>query len=86
MRARMHAAIVATFGAQGTVMTRNVGRIDQLLRIIVGLALLTLAFVGPKTPLGYFGLVPLLTGLTGFCPLYTLLGISTCPRHEEITG
>ena len=67
-------------------MTRNVGRIDQLLRIIVGLALLTLAFVGPKTPLGYFGLVPLLTGLTGFCPLYALLGISTCPRHEEIAG
>jgi len=67
-------------------MTRNIGRTDQLLRVIIGLALLTLAFVGPKTPLGYLGLIPLLTGLSGFCPLYALLGISTCARRTDITG
>ena len=67
-------------------MTRNIGRADQVLRIIVGLVLLALVFVGPKTPLGYFGLVPLLTGLSGFCPLYALFGISTCSREKVVTG
>lgn len=67
-------------------MTRNIGQTDRILRIIVGLVLLALVFVGPQTPLGYFGIVPLLTGLTGFCPLYTLLGISTCSRSKVVTG
>lgn len=58
-------------------MTRNVGRTDQVIRIVVGLVLLALVFVGPKTPLGYFGLIPLVTGLFGTCPVYSLLGIST---------
>ena len=67
-------------------MTRNIGPTDKLLRIIVGLVLLVLVFVGPKTPLGYFGVIPLLTGLTGFCPLYALFGISTCSRDKVVTG
>ncbi|HET9002534.1 MAG TPA: DUF2892 domain-containing protein [Gemmatimonadaceae bacterium] len=67
-------------------MTRNIGQTDKVLRIIVGLVLLALVFVGPKTPLGWFGIVPLLTGLTGFCPLYTLLGISTRSREKVVTG
>jgi membrane protein implicated in regulation of membrane protease activity len=67
-------------------MTRNIGRTDQLLRVVVGLVLLALVFVGPKTPLGWFGLVPLLTGLSGFCPVYALLGISTCSRDKVVTG
>jgi len=67
-------------------MTQNIGRTDKALRIIVGLALLLLVFVGPKTPLGYFGLIPLLTGLVGFCTLYALLGISTCARDKVVTG
>ncbi len=57
---------------------RNEGRIDRVLRVIAGLVLLALVFVGPKTPLGWIGLVPLLTGLVGFCPLYRILGINTC--------
>lgn len=57
---------------------RNEGNLDRLLRIVVGLAVLALVFVGPKTPLGWIGLVPLATGLIGFCPAYRLLGISTC--------
>ena len=59
-------------------MSRNEGNIDRALRIIAGLALLALLFVGPQTPWGWIGIVPLVTGLVGFCPLYRLLGINTC--------
>lgn len=55
----------------------NEGAADRLIRIVVGLAVLSLAFVGPETPWAWLGLVPLLTGLVGFCPLYRLLGIRT---------
>lgn len=58
----------------------NVGGIDRVLRIVVGLVLLALVFVGPKTPWGYVGLVPLLTGLLRTCPLYSLIGLNSCPR------
>lgn len=61
-------------------MTANVGGIDRILRIVVGLALLSLVFVGPQTPWGYIGLIPLLTGIFSFCPAYTLFGIKTCKR------
>ncbi|MGE3388307.1 MAG: DUF2892 domain-containing protein [Bdellovibrionales bacterium] len=60
-------------------MKVNEGQLDRILRVVFGLAILSLAFVGPQTVLGYLGLVPLVTGLVGFCPLYTLLGFSTCP-------
>jgi len=56
----------------------NEGYVDRVLRVIVGLAILSLAFVGPKSMWAYLGLVPLLTGLVGFCPAYALLGIRTC--------
>ncbi len=59
-------------------MKLNVGGIDRGLRIVLGIALLALVFVGPQTPWGWIGLVPLATGLMGFCPLYPLLGFSTC--------
>lgn len=58
----------------------NVGGIDRVLRIVLGLVLIALVFVGPETPLGWVGLVPLLTGLLRTCPLYSLLGMHTCPR------
>lgn len=58
----------------------NEGGLDRALRVVVGLGLLALVFVGPKTPWGYVGLVPLLTGLVGYCPLYALLRINTCGR------
>lgn len=54
--------------------------IERVLRVLVGLGILSLVFIGPKTPWGWLGLIPVLTGATGLCPLYTLLGISTCPR------
>jgi len=59
-------------------MPANVGTIDRLLRIIVGLALLSLVFVGPKSLWGLVGLIPLGTAVFGFCPAYALFGIRTC--------
>ncbi|MEQ9316111.1 MAG: DUF2892 domain-containing protein [Henriciella sp.] len=59
-------------------MARNEGTIDRVLRVIVGLALVSLIFVGPKTIWGLVGVVPLLTGLVGYCPVYSLFGIRTC--------
>ncbi len=58
----------------------NEGKVDRALRVIAGLVLLSLVFVGPQTPWGWIGLVPLLTGLFGFCPVYRLFGFNTCPR------
>lgn len=58
----------------------NVGGIDRVLRVVVGLVLISLVFVGPQTPLGWIGIVPLLTGLMRTCPLYSLIGFNTCPR------
>ena len=57
----------------------NEGTIDRALRVIAGIVLIRLVFVGPQTPFGWIGVVPLLTGLVGWCPVYTLLGLSTCP-------
>nr|WP_321442025.1 DUF2892 domain-containing protein [uncultured Hyphomonas sp.] len=60
----------------------NEGTIDRVLRVLVGLALIAIVFVGPQTPWGWIGLVPLLTGLVGTCPLYTILGIRTCKLKD----
>lgn len=60
-------------------MKPNVGTIDRVLRILVGLALIALAVTGKVGVWGYIGLVPLATGLFRFCPAYTLLGMRTCP-------
>ena len=57
---------------------RNEGTIDRAARVILGIALLSLMFVGPKTLWGAIGLIPLVTGLVGFCPLYRMAGLSTC--------
>ncbi|WP_374574564.1 DUF2892 domain-containing protein [Phenylobacterium sp.] len=59
-------------------MKVNEGTIDRILRVIVGLGVLSLAFIGPKTPWAYLGLIPLVTGAIGFCPLYSIIGINTC--------
>ncbi|WP_454651091.1 YgaP family membrane protein [Bradyrhizobium liaoningense] len=59
-------------------MAQNVGKIDRVIRIIVGLAVLSLVFVDPRTMWGLLGLIPLGTGLIGWCPPYALIGINTC--------
>lgn len=61
-------------------MRRNEGNLDRLLRIVVGAAILSLVFVGPKTAWGWLGLIPLVTGLIGYCPAYSLFGFRTCRR------
>ena len=58
----------------------NVGNPDRALRVIVGIALMTLAASGTIGPWGYVGIVPLLTGIAALCPLYSLLGIATTSR------
>lgn len=65
-------------------MKKNVGSLDRSLRIVIGLGLIALAVTGPRAPWGWIGLVPLLTAAAGRCPLYTLLGKSTC--HVVRTG
>ena len=63
-------------------MKANVGGIDRILRIVVGLALVAWALLGGPI-WAWIGLVPLGTALIGFCPLYPILGISTCPAKKE---
>jgi len=59
-------------------MKKNVGSIDKTIRIIAGIGLISLVFVGPQTVWGWIGVVPLATALLGWCPPYALLGINTC--------
>ncbi|RVQ69490.1 DUF2892 domain-containing protein [Croceicoccus ponticola] len=61
-------------------MVCNEGKLDRSLRVVVGLVLIALVFVGPQTAWGWVGVVPLLTGLFGFCPFYKLVGIDTCKQ------
>jgi hypothetical protein len=65
------------------LMKTNVGRTERAMRVIAGLVITSLAFWGPESPWAYFGLVPLLTGLMGWCPPYQLLGINTCKACKE---
>jgi hypothetical protein len=60
-------------------MTKNVGSIDRVLRVVIGLALIVSAYAGWFSPWGYIGVVPLLTALVGICPAYSLFGLNTCP-------
>lgn len=64
-------------------MNNNIAHWERLVRVIVGLVLIALVFVGPRTAWGYLGFVPLLTGLVGVCPLYRLLGVTTCPAPHR---
>ena len=59
-------------------MSRNEGTTDRALRVIIGLVLVFMAARGLYTPWTWIGVVPLLTGMVGLCPLYSLLGVSTC--------
>lgn len=72
-------------------MKKNVGVADMVVRILLGVVLLYIGFMDnplmsdglPKTIVGVFGFVPLLTGLVRFCPLYSLIGVSTCPTARD---
>lgn len=58
------------------VMSRNIGNAERAVRALLGIAILSLVFVGPRTPWAWLGIIPILTALSGWCPLYTALGIS----------
>ena len=62
------------------MFTTNVGNIDRLLRIVLGLILISLVFVGPQTDWGWLGIIPLATGLLRTCPAYSFFGLNTCKR------
>ena len=64
-------------------MKKNMGKIDKTLRIIVGLVLISLVFIGPQTPWGWIGLIPLLTSLVGWCPLYVPFKWSTIKGEKN---
>jgi len=61
----------------------NEHNIERAARVLLGIGLLSLVFVGPQTLWGLLGILPLTTGLIGSCPLYTVLGISTCSMKKS---
>lgn len=69
----------------GGTMKTNEGKMDRIVRVVVGLFLMSLVFWGPQTAWGYIGLIPLFTGLVGFCPLYAVFGLTTCPLSGKST-
>lgn len=64
-------------------MPRNEGSFDRSMRVVFGAAILSQAFFGLVTPWAFFGLIPLATGLVGYCPLYSFLKINTCPPANQ---
>ena len=64
-------------------MKTNEGMIDRALRVVAGLLLLALMFTGTIGVWGWIGVVPLLTGAIGWCQLYTVLGLNTCPMQKS---
>lgn len=74
---------IARFFNLEIVMIKNVNTIDQAVRIILGIALVSLVFIGPQTPWGWIGLVLIATGFMSFCPVYRLLGISTLKKKTS---
>jgi hypothetical protein len=65
------------------MFTQNVGGIDRILRIVVGVALIALTVSGTVGVWGWIGILPLATGLIGWCPPYAIFGINTCKNKTE---
>ena len=68
------------------IFPNNEHVLERAARVVLGLGVISLAFVGPATPWAWLGVVPLATGLIGSCPLYTLFGFSTCRVRDEGTA
>ena len=64
-------------------MTKNIHHIERIIRIVLGLGLMTLAFVGPQNQWFLLGAIPLATGLLGWCPPYAIFGINTCKIGQK---
>ena len=67
-------------------MKKNIHPVERVIRIIVGALIASLAFWGPANYWFLLGLIPLITGLVGWCPPYQLLGISTCPKPKQVAS
>lgn len=61
----------------------NVGTIDRLIRLLAGLSLIAIVFIGPKTLWGWIGLIPVATAIIAYCPMYTVLGINCPDKHQQ---
>ena len=64
-------------------MEKNIGSMDKAIRIVVGLVLIALVFVGPQTPIGWIGVPVILIALFGWCPLYKVIGFSSCKKCQD---
>lgn len=67
------------------MLTKNVGKLDRMVRVAMGLSLLVAYFAFPESAIRWLfliGIIPLVTGLVSFCPLYSVLGMSTCPQRS----
>lgn len=64
------------------MFNRNIGAAGRTIRLLIGIALIALVFIGPRTPLGWLGVIPLVTALISWCPLYQLIGLRTCSRNS----
>nr|MBF0223020.1 DUF2892 domain-containing protein [Desulfobulbaceae bacterium] len=67
-------------------MQKNVGTIERVIRIGVGPVMISMTFIGPESAFGMLGLVPLMTGIIGWCPPYAMFGISTCKKCNSATN
>lgn len=65
------------------ILPQNEHTVDRVLRVVLGGAVIALVFVGPQTPWGWLGLIPVITGLIGSCPIYTVLSVSTCSTKSR---
>lgn len=63
-------------------MQHNIGSVERIVRVVAGVVLSSMALVGPANPWFLLGLVPLLTGIVGWCPPYAMLGINTCKAPQ----
>ena len=75
-------AAVRFFDVVRAKLKGNVGSWDRFIRVLIGVGLLTMTVIGPKTGWGWVGILPLLTGIVGWCPPYQILGISTCEKKN----
>ena len=66
-----------------SIFQKNEGAVDRVVRIIIGAGVLSLVWIGPQTAWGWIGLIPLITGIAGTCPAYSIFGMSTCRVDKE---
>jgi hypothetical protein len=65
-------------------MKKNIGNVERIIRVILGVGVVSLAFVGPRSSWAFLAIIPIVTGLIGYCPPYALLGIdTTSPAQRE---